>query len=173
MVRASERGAIIGPGVWSGCRSWASTLGCRQETKRRARAPGPADEFRGIGRSVHLIPIVAGDARIRFVRDQRPQLLAGLEHRHRPRRDLHRLAGARVARHPGLAPADLEGAEASHLDVVLLLQGVLARIKKGIDEARAVFLGDERPLSAGHRGGYLLYEVDLGHASPNRLTRLA
>src|SRR6266542_3158328 len=173
MALASERGAIIGPGVWSGRRSRASTLDAVRKQNGGSGAPGPAEESRGFVRSIHLVAIVAGDARIRLVGDQRPQLLAGLEHRHRARRDLHRLARAGVARHPGLAPADLEGAEPTHFDVVLLLQGVLDRIQEGVDDARAVFLGDQRPRSAGHRGGYLLYEVGLGHAPPNRVTRLA
>src|SRR6476469_5175317 len=70
--------------------------------------------------------------RLSLICDQRPQLLAGLEHRHRTRGHLHRIAGARVPGHARLAPADLEGPEAADLAVVLLLEGVLDRLEDSV-----------------------------------------
>jgi gliding motility-associated-like protein len=53
---------------------------------------------------VVLIVVLPDQLEVRY---QRPQLLTGLEDRHRPCRDLNRGAGARIARHARLAIADL------------------------------------------------------------------
>src|SRR5690242_21792129 len=104
-----------------------------------------------------------------LVRNQRPQLLAGLEHRDRTRGHFDRIAGARVASHAGLAAADLEGPETADLDVVLLLEGVLDRLEERVHIPRAIFLGDHRTSALGIRGGYLFDEIVRGHRSPRRV----
>src|ERR1041384_6916849 len=120
--------------------SMGKRLGHRHETKRRARATGPAVRFGRTNGSVDVFRIVSGKALVRLVRDQRAQLLAGLEHRHRPRGHLDRLSGARVPGHPGLAAPDLEGAEPADLYVVLLLEGVLDGIEKRVHHPRTSML---------------------------------
>src|SRR4051794_23455967 len=62
--------------------------------------------------------------RLSLVRDERPQLLAGLEDGHRTCRDFDRIARAGVPSHAGLSTADLERPESANLDVVLLLERV-------------------------------------------------
>src|SRR4030095_789602 len=79
-----------------------------------------------------------------LIRNQRPQLFAGLEDGNRTRSDFDRIAGAGIARHAGLPPADLEGAESAHLDVVLPLERVLDGLEESIDDSGAVLLGDHR-----------------------------
>src|SRR6266545_4932784 len=90
--------------------------GHRQETKRRGRVPGPAASSIELERSVAVFGIVAGEALVRLVRDQRAQLLAGLEDRHGTRGHLDRLSSAGVPGHPGLAAPDLEGPEPADFD---------------------------------------------------------
>src|SRR5690606_23266310 len=68
------------------------------------------------------------------------ELLGRLEDRYRPRGHLHRLTGSGVPGHPGLTVADLEGAEAAHLDVFLILRRFLDRVQERVDRARAVLL---------------------------------
>src|SRR3990172_1132766 len=96
----------------------------------------------------------------------RTQLLAGLEHRHQPRRHLHRVSGARIARHARLPAADLERPEAADLDVLLLGEGVLDRVKEAIYNAGTVFLADHRPGRPRDLRGHLLDKDGLG---PQRL----
>src|SRR6185503_5354742 len=103
-----------------------------------------------------------------LVGHERPQLLAGLEDWYRARGHFHRIAGARVPRHAGLAAANLEGAEAPNLDVVLILERVLDRLEERVNYPGAVLLGDHRSRGLGDRGGYLFDEIGLGHASPRR-----
>src|SRR6476469_3165361 len=64
------------------------------------------------------------------VRDHRAKLLGRLEHGDRAGRHLDRRTGAGVAGHAGLAMADLEGPEAAHLDVLLLLERLLDGVQK-------------------------------------------
>ena len=75
-----------------------------------------------------------------LVRHQSPQLLAGLEHRHRTRGHFNRIAGAWIPRHASLPAADLEGAEAAYLYVVLILKCFLDRVQERVDHSRAIFL---------------------------------
>ena len=59
--------------------------------------------------------------------------------------------------------ANLERAEATDLDVLLLLQRFLDRLEECVDDASAVLLGDHRPGSAGNLGGDSLDQVGFGH----------
>src|ERR1700674_1071798 len=63
--------------------------------------------------------VLGADAFAR-VRYHRAQLLAGLEDRDRAGSHLHRIAGARVARHAGLTLTDLERSKPAYLDIMLL-----------------------------------------------------
>ena len=51
------------------------------------------------------------------------EFLPGLEIGHRLVRDLHLVAGARVAADPGVTPADRERAEAPQLDPIAAREG--------------------------------------------------
>src|SRR6185437_5065793 len=53
--------------------------------------------------------------------DHGPKLLGRLEHRNRPGGDFNWRARPRIPRHSRLAMADFEGAEPTHLDVLLSL----------------------------------------------------
>src|SRR6185312_8993985 len=105
------------------------------------------------------------------IRDERPELLGGLEHRNRARSHLDRGPCARVPGHPCLALPDLEGAEAAHLDVLLLAQRVLYRVEEGVDDASAVFLRDRGAGGLCNLRSYQLDEVRLCH--PNTPMELA
>ena len=123
---------------------------------------------RGI-RGILIAPFAIGPDLVRLIRDQRAQLLAGLEDRNRPRGHFDRLAGARIPRHTRFPSPDLEGAESTHLDVVLLFERALDRVEERVDNAGTVFLGNHGPRCAGDRGGHLFDEIGLGHASPRRV----
>jgi hypothetical protein len=97
------------------------------------RAPGDR-------RSVVVLVGRAIQTFVRLVGHERPQLLAGLEDRDGTCGNFDRLTGAWIARHPGLPPSDLEGAETPHFDIVLLFEGTLDRVEEGIDDPSTVFL---------------------------------
>src|SRR5216117_1287100 len=84
------------------------------------------------------------------LRHHGPQLLAGLEDRHRSRSNFHRITGARIARHTSLALADLERAKSANLNVMLLRQRRFDRVEKGVNHARAVLFGNEGTRSEEH-----------------------
>ena len=50
---------------------------------------------------------------------------------------------------------NLERAEATHLDVPLLLKRFLDRVEKRIDDARAVFFGNHGPSRLGNLSRYV------------------
>src|SRR6478609_8482017 len=110
----------------------------------------------------------------RDVRDHRAKLLRGLEHRHGTRRHLDGRSGAWVPRHARLAMADLERAESTNLDVLLLLKRFLDRVEERVDDTGAILLGDHRPGRAGNLGGYTLDQIGFRHgrASKGRQGRL-
>src|SRR4051794_28856906 len=106
--------------------------------------------------------------RLALVRDECPQLLAGLEHWNGASSHLDRIPGAGVPRHTRLAATDLEGPEPADLDVVLVLERVLHRLEESVHDPGAVLLGDHWTRGLGNRGGHLFDEIGLGHASPRR-----
>jgi len=101
-----------------------------------------------------------------LVRHQSPQLLAGLEHRHRTRGNFDWIAGAWIPRHASLPAANLEGAEAAYLYVVLILKCFLDRVQECVHYSRAIFLGNHGARRARDGGGDLFYEIGLRHAFP-------
>ena len=132
---------------------------------------GPATTVEPAARrtSVHVVRIVPDVGGQRFVRDECTQLLAGLEDRHRPGGHFHRIAGSGIPGHAGLPPSDLEGPEAAHLDVVLVLKGFLDRVEKGVHDAGAVLLRDHGPRGPGNGLRHPFDEIGLGHLSPGGL----
>src|SRR5215207_706935 len=97
------------------------------------------------------------------VRHHRAELLRRLEHRHWARRDLDWRSSAGIARHPRLPMADLERAEAAHLDVLLFLERFLDRVEEGIDDAGTILLRDHGPGRAGYLGGHTLDQIGFRH----------
>src|SRR5437870_13177976 len=74
------------------------------------------------------------------LRHHRPQLLAGLEDRHRARGDLYGVSGARIPGHARLALPDLERPKAPNLNVMLLGDPCFDRVEKGVYDPSAVLL---------------------------------
>ncbi len=71
-------------------------------------------------------------------RDNRFELCAGPERRHRGRLDLHRLAGTRVAGHTGRAAALLEHTETGNCDALTFLHRANDGVDKILDGRRCV-----------------------------------
>ena len=69
----------------------------------------------------------------------------------------------RIARHARLPVADLEGAETTDFDVLLLLERLLDGVEERINHTRAVLLGDHRTSGAGNLGGYTLDQIGFRH----------
>src|SRR5829696_979902 len=110
----------------------------------------------------HLLGVVL-ELFDRDVRHHRAELLRGLEDRHRTRRHLYWRSSARIARHPCLAVANLERAEAAHLDVLLFLERFLDRVEEGIDDSGTILLRDHGPGRAGYLGGHTLDQIGFRH----------
>src|SRR5207245_1240053 len=102
------------------------------------------------------------------LRHHRPQLLAGLEDRHRTRGDLHGISGARITGHARLALPDLERAKSANLNVMLLGERRLDGVEKGVDDPSAVLLGNQGTGSTCDLCGDLLDQVGLRHPSPSK-----
>src|SRR5438045_2966964 len=113
-----------------------------EKTKPGASAPG----FKGCNclrvRQFLFVVVEVSDI---DAGDHRAQLLRGFEHGNWTSRDFYWRTGPGVTGHPRLAVPDLEGAKAANLNVLLGLQRFLDRVEEGIDDSRAVLLGDHRP----------------------------
>src|SRR5688500_5526237 len=96
-------------------------------------------------------------------RDHRTQLFGGLEDRNGTSRNLDRRTSTRVTSHASLPVPDLERAETTHLDVLLLLQRLLNGVKERIDHACAVLFRDHRTCGAGDLSRDALNQVGFGH----------
>src|SRR4051812_7921353 len=86
------------------------------------------------------------------------QRLARLEVRNALLRDVHALAGSRIASHAGRAAVDREAAEAADLDAVAAHQCVAHRVEDGLDGVLRVAMGQ-----LAESGGQFFYEVATGH----------
>src|SRR2546428_13003896 len=120
-----------------------------RKTKRPRRLVRAAADGLAAGRD-------SGCDALARLRHHRPQLLTGLEDRHRPRGDFHRVSGARIACHARLALPNLERAKATNLNVMLLGERRFHGIEKGVDDPSAVLLGNQGTGSACDLCGDLL-----------------
>src|SRR6185369_6201805 len=119
-----------------GCRRAASVAAAGSESpnsagyagRRRARRPVPRSS--GVRPGLCLRPPLARSA----LRDPVAHDLAGAEGHHPPRRDRHLDPGLRIAPDPLALVAQDEGAEARHLDVRALGQGMAHVVQDALDD---------------------------------------